>query len=74
MVKVPGNTVIVQDGQFEKAMRKFKKKVQTSGILMELREREHYVKPTTRRKLKAGAARSRWRKHLRSQQLPDKPY
>jgi len=74
MVKVPGNTVIVQDGQFEKAMRKFKKKVQTSGILMELREREHYVKPTTRRKLKAGAARSRWRKHLQSQVLPQKKY
>lgn len=74
MVKVPGNTVIVHDGQFERAMRKFKKKVQTSGVLMDLREREHYVKPTTRRKLKAGAARSRWRKYLKSQTLPDKPY
>jgi small subunit ribosomal protein S21 len=74
MVKVPGNTVIVHDGQFEKAMRKFKKKVQTSGVLMELRDRECYVKPTTRRKLKAGAARSRWRKYLQSQTLPTKAY
>ena len=74
MVKVPGNTVIVHDGQFERAMRKFKKKVQSSGVLMELRDRECYVKPTTRRKIKAGAARSRWRKYLQSQTLPQKPY
>jgi small subunit ribosomal protein S21 len=74
MVKIPGNTVIVHDGNFEKAMRKFKKKVQTSGVLMDLREREHYVKPTTRRKIKAGAARSRWRKYLQSQTLPQKSY
>jgi len=74
MVKVPGNTVIVHDGQFEKAMRKFKKKVQTSGVLMDLRDRECYIKPTTRRKLKAGAARSRWRKYLQSQTLPTKQY
>lgn len=74
MVKVPGNTVIVHDGQFERAMRKFKKKVQNSGVLMELRDRECYVKPTTRRKIKAGAARSRWRKYLQSQTLPQKPY
>ena len=70
MVKVPGNTVIVYDGNFEKAMRKFKKRVQASGVLLELREREAYVKPTTRRKLKAGAARSRWRKYLSSQRMP----
>lgn len=71
-VRVTGNTVEVHDGNFEKAMRKWKKKVQTSGVLLELRERECYIKPTTRRKIKAGAARSRWRKYLKSQVLPDK--
>lgn len=74
MHKVQGNTVFVTDGQFEKAMRKFKKKVQTSGILQDLRDRETYTKPTTRRKIKAAAARARWRKHLRSQTLPTKNY
>ncbi len=69
-----GKTVIVTDGNFEKAMRKFKKKVQNSGLLFELTEREHYVKPTTHRKLKASAAKKRWQKHLRSQQLPPKLY
>lgn len=67
-----GKTVIVGDGNVEKALRKFKKKIQNSGLLFELKERETYIKPTTRRKLKASAAKKRWQKHLRSQQLPPK--
>jgi small subunit ribosomal protein S21 len=66
--------VIVADGNVEKAMRKFKKKIQNSGLLLELRERETYVKPTTRRKVKAGQARSRWRKYVQSQKLPPRQY
>lgn len=73
-MKFYGRTVIVQDGNVERAMRKFKKKIQNSGILLELRERETYQKPTTRRKMKKGAAKSRWRKFLRSQQLPARQY
>ena len=74
MHKVQGNTVYVTDGNFEKAIRKFKKKVQTSGVLQDLRDKECYIKPTTRRKIKAAAARARWRTQLKSQQLPVKPY
>ena len=74
MMKLYGRTVIVQDGNVERALRKFKKKIQNSGILLELRERETYQKPTTRRKMKKGAAKSRWRKFLRSQQLPPRNY
>jgi small subunit ribosomal protein S21 len=73
-LKFTGKSVIVQDGNVEKAMRKFKKKIQNSGLLLELRERETYMKPTTRRKLKKGQAKSRWRKYLRAQQLPPKKY
>jgi small subunit ribosomal protein S21 len=69
-----GNSVLVTDGNVEKALRKFKKKVQESGLLEELRARETYEKPTTERKRKKGAARARWRKQLRSQQLPKKQY
>lgn len=67
-----GNSVLVTDGNVEKALRKFKKKVQESGLLEELRSRETYEKPTTERKRKKGAAKARWRKQLRSQQLPKK--
>jgi small subunit ribosomal protein S21 len=69
-----GKPVIVNDGNIEKALRKFKKKIQNSGLLFELKEREQYVKPTTQRKLKASAAKKRWQKYLRSQQLPPKLY
>jgi len=55
-------------------LRKLKKKIQSSNLLNELRERETYVKPTTQRKIKRNAARNRWRKYLASQQLPPRLY
>jgi small subunit ribosomal protein S21 len=73
-VKEYKRSVIVKDGNVEKALRKFKKKIQDQGLLPELRERETYEKPTTVRKRKKSAARNRWQKQLRSQQLPKKLY
>jgi small subunit ribosomal protein S21 len=73
-MKFYGKTVLVKDGNVEKALRKFKKKVQESGLLDDLRSRETYEKPTTERKRKKGAAKARWRKKLRDQQLPPKLY
>jgi small subunit ribosomal protein S21 len=67
-------SVTVRDGNVEKALRKFKKKIQDSVLLIELRERETYEKPTTARKRKKSLAKNRWRKELRSQQLPKKLY
>ena len=65
-------SVTVKDGNVERALRKFKKKIQEQGLLIELKERETYEKPTTRRKRKKSAAKNRWQKQLRSQQLPKK--
>ncbi len=65
-------SVIVKDDNVERALRKFKKKIQDSGLLQELRDRETYEKPTTLKKRKKSAARNRWQKQLRSQQLPKK--
>ena len=73
-MKLYGRTVVVQDNNVERALRKFKRKINDSGLLMELRERETYMKPTTRKKLKRSQARARWQKYLRSQQLPAKKY
>ena len=64
--------VEVKDGNVEKALRKFKKKIQEQGLLVELKERETYEKPTTRRKRKKSTAKNRWQKQLRNQQLPKK--
>ena len=71
-MKLYGSSVLVKDGNVDKALRKFKKKIQESGLLEELRFRETYEKPTTERKRKKGAAKARWRKKLRDQQLPKK--
>ena len=67
-------SVTVKDDNVERALRKFKKKIQDQGLLIELKERETYEKPTTRRKRKKSAAQNRWQKQLRSQQLPKKLY
>ena len=39
------------------ALKVFKRKMQTAGILRELRRRRHYVKPSAARLLKSKAAR-----------------
>ena len=71
--KVMGKKVFVKENEnINQALRRFKKKVDDSGVLDELRRRESYEKPTTERKRKAGAARSRWKKKLRDQVLPPK--
>jgi small subunit ribosomal protein S21 len=69
-----GSTVYVRNENVEQAMRKFKKKMQDSGLLQDLRDREFYEKPTAARKKKASAAKNRWKKKLQSQQLPKKLY
>lgn len=70
----PGNRVFVVNDQVEKALRKFKKKVQESGLLQELREREFYEKPTSARKKAKSQAKRRWQKKLEADALPKKLY
>lgn len=67
-----GKRVIVQDGNVEKALRKFKKKISDTGILQEVRDREQFIKPTIKRKLAKSQAKRRWKKYLRDQSLPPK--
>jgi small subunit ribosomal protein S21 len=71
---VRGIYVEVKDGNVNVALRKLKKKVDESGLLIEVVSRQHYEKPTTERKRKAGAAKARWRKKLREDSLPKKMY
>lgn len=73
--KLNGSTVYVgADGNVEKALRKFKKKIQESGKLQDLRDRESYEKPNVTRKKKKAAAKNRWRKTLAQQALPKRLY
>lgn len=43
----------------DNALRRFKKQIRMSGVLSELRKREHYESPSVRRKKKSEAARKR---------------
>jgi small subunit ribosomal protein S21 len=71
-MKLYGRTVIVKDGNVDKALRKFKKKILESGLLNDLRDREFYEKPTTSRKRRKSAAKNRWQKQVSAQSLPKK--
>ena len=68
-------TVRVKENEpFEVAMRRFKRSVEKTGLLTDLRAREFYEKPTAERKRKLAAAVKRHYKRLMSQVLPPKLY
>jgi small subunit ribosomal protein S21 len=73
--KPKGTVVFLRDGDdVGRALRKFKNKIEDSNKLKDLQKKEFYEKPTTMRKRKAGAAKARWKKKLKDQQLPQKMY
>ena len=43
----------------ENALRRFKRKCERAGVLWEVRKREHYEKPSVKKKKKSEAARKR---------------
>ena len=73
--KLKGSTVFVKDNEnINQALKRFKRKIEESKVLETLRQKESYEKPTSVRKRKASAAKARWKKKLRDQQLPQKLY
>jgi small subunit ribosomal protein S21 len=50
---------------FEAALRRFKKNIEKEGVLSEVKKREHYEKPSVKRKKKAIAARKKAAKTAR---------
>ncbi len=52
--------VKVKHNNIESALRLFKRKIKDSGLMVELRERQHYTKPSVKRatKKKLGRVRS----------------
>lgn len=65
---------VKENEPFEVAIRRFKRTVEKTGLLTELRAREFYEKPTAERKRKLAAAVKRHHKRMRSQTLPPKLY
>jgi small subunit ribosomal protein S21 len=51
--------VKVNNGNIEDALKRFKRQCARNGVLQEVRKREHYEKPSVKRKKKSEAARKR---------------
>jgi small subunit ribosomal protein S21 len=56
---------IKENESFENALKRFKKQCEKTGILSEVRKREHFEKPSLKRKRKALAAKKRVMKRMR---------
>jgi small subunit ribosomal protein S21 len=69
-----GSKVIVQHDNYEKALRTFKKKILESGKLIELKEKEFFEKPTTKRRREKNQQIRRAQKRRESEALPKKMY
>lgn len=58
--------VVVREGEsFESALKRFKKLCEKTGILSEIKKREHFEKPSVKRKKKMLAAKKRAMKKMR---------
>ncbi|MEG0012667.1 MAG: 30S ribosomal protein S21 [Cellulosilyticaceae bacterium] len=56
--------VIVRDNEtLDSALRRFKRNCAKAGIMQEIRKREHYEKPSVKRKKKSEAARKKNRQY-----------
>ena len=66
--------VVVRRGNFEKAIRQFKRKTIEEGTIFEVRERGHYEKPSDKRRKKHKAAVNRNRRTNDSSTRKDRKY
>ena len=57
---------------FEKAIRLFKRKVEDSGLLKEVKDRMEFEKPSVARKVAKGRAFKRWQKKQEKTHLEGK--
>ena len=53
-----------EDESLENALKRFKRKCEKSGVLTEIKKRQHYEKPSVRRKRKQVAVRKKLLKRL----------
>ena len=61
------SSIIVKENEsLDSALRRFKRSCAKAGIQQEIRKREHYEKPSVRRKKKSEAARKRKSKEFLS--------
>ena len=54
---IKGRGVDVYNGNFEKALRTFRKKIQKSGLIQEVRDRRYAIKPSDAKRASLKAAK-----------------
>ena len=57
--------IVVFDNQIEPALKQLKKQMLKDGLIQEMKRRQHYEKPSVKRKRKAAQARKKRRKALK---------
>ena len=60
----------VRDNQIEPALKALKKLMLKDGLFQEMKRREHYEKPSVKRKRKQALARKKPRKAMKWDSLP----
>ena len=56
--------VNVKDGQIERALKIFKNRVKESGLLLELKEKAFYTKPSVKRRTERNLAKLRYKSNM----------
>lgn len=56
--------VKVKDGQIERALKIFKNRVKESGLLLELKEKAFYTKPSVKRRTERNLAKLRYKSNM----------
>ena len=56
--------VTVRGDQIETALKIFKNRVKESGLLLELKEKTHYTKPSVKRRTEKNFAKLRYKNNL----------
>ncbi len=66
-------TSVIVDRNFERALRQFKRKVERSGKLQTVRDKQYFEKPSAKRNRKKAAGRARCLKKQRQNSLGPPP-
>ena len=66
-------TSVIVDRNFERALRQFKRKVERSGKLQTVRDKQYFEKPSAKRNRKKAAGRARALKRQRQNSLGPPP-
>ena len=61
--------IVEPDESFESALKRFKKQCEKAGLLSEFKKRQHYEKPSVKRKRKIREARKRRRREAKRKQM-----